>query len=70
MIAVVAKWSSFEFDRQRHFATVAICVSEALATKERLTDELSTLITTMDKYHIRPAFDAQDQVFGNFQELR
>jgi len=42
----------------------------ALATKERLTDELSAFITAMDKYHIRPAFDAQDQVFGNFQELR
>jgi hypothetical protein len=68
MIAVVAKWSSFEFDRQRHFATVAICV-RSVSDEERLT-ELSTLITAMDKYHIRPAFDAQDQVFGNFQELR
>jgi hypothetical protein len=35
-----------------------------------VTDELSAFITAMDKYHIRPAFDAQDQVFGNFQELR
>jgi hypothetical protein len=35
-----------------------------------ITDELSAFISAMDKYHICPTFNAQNQVFGNFQQLR
>jgi hypothetical protein len=31
-----------------------------------ITDELSAFILAMDKYDIRPAFDAHNQVFGDF----
>jgi len=34
-----------------------------------ITDELSTLIPAMDKHYICPVFNANYQVFGNFQEL-
>ena len=68
-IAVVARLNSFESGRQRHFATVVVGDSEAVARNERLTDELSTPIPSMDKEDIRPAFDAQNQVFGDFEEL-
>jgi len=34
-----------------------------------ITDELSTLIPAMDKDYICPVFNANYQVFGNFQEL-
>jgi HKD family nuclease len=70
MNAVVAKWSNSASDRLQHCATVATGDSEALATKERLTDELSAFISAMNKYHICPAFNAQNQVSGNFQQLR
>ncbi len=35
-----------------------------------VTDELSAFIGAMDKDDICPAFDAHNQVFGNFQQLR
>jgi hypothetical protein len=35
-----------------------------------ITDELAAFVLPMDKYYIRPGFDAHDQVFGNFQQLR
>ena len=69
MNAVVDKSNNSESDKLQHCATVATGDSEALATKERLTDELSAFISAMDKYHICPAFNAQNQVFGNFQQL-
>jgi hypothetical protein len=34
-----------------------------------ITEELSAFISAMDKYHICPAFDSHNQVFGNFEEL-
>ena len=33
-----------------------------------ITDELSAFISAMNEYHIRPALDAYNQVFGNFQQ--
>jgi hypothetical protein len=66
MSAVVAKSSNSESGRQRHCATVATGDSEAVARNERLTDELSAFISAVDKYYIRPAFNAQNQVFGDF----
>jgi hypothetical protein len=70
MNAVVDKSNNSESDKLQHCATVATGDSEALATKERLTDELSAFISVMDKYNICPAFNAQNQVSGNFQQLR
>jgi hypothetical protein len=57
---IIARWSCFEFDSQRHFANVLTDDSEAVARNERLTDELSASMLAMDKYDIRPAFDAQN----------